>query len=454
MPKKKKNKGKKKKSPQKNNNETQAQEEEIQPAPETTVSTTSAAAVKDRQQTLRELSEALYKYPKRTKKEDPNYHHEFWDNQPVPRLDEDVTETGPIETKTVDQVRQQPYVLPSNFEWYCLDLTNKADLDDLYNLLSQHYVEDDDNMFRFNYSRPFLQWALMPPEFKRQWHLSVRVKSNKKLVACITAIPAKIRVHDDQVDMVEINFLCVHKKLRTKRLAPVLIKEITRRVNLEDIWQAAYTAGVVIPKPVARNQYWHRSFDPRKLVEIGFSSVPRNSTMARMIHLSRVPEEPSIPMRPMVEADAPQVCKILSEYLLRFKYTPILNTEEVKHWFLPRENVIQTYVKEEDGVITDMFSYYCLSSHVIGNDKHKLLNAVYSYYNVANTVEWSVLMENALVVARRKDDKDVFNCLNVMDNKTFLLDLKFGPGDGYLHYYLYNWKCPKMEPGDVGLVLM
>ena len=33
--------------------------------------------------------------------------------------------------------------------------------------------------------------------------------------------------------MVEINFLCVHKKLRSKRLAPVLIREITRRVNLK-----------------------------------------------------------------------------------------------------------------------------------------------------------------------------------------------------------------------------
>ena len=39
--------------------------------------------------------------------------------------------------------------------------------------------------------------------------------------------------------MVEINFLCVHKKLRTKRLAPVLIKEITRRVNLEGVWQVS-----------------------------------------------------------------------------------------------------------------------------------------------------------------------------------------------------------------------
>lgn len=52
------------------------------------------------------------------------------------------------------------------------------------------------------------------------------------------------------VRMVEINFLCVHKKLRSKRVAPVLIREITRRVNLEGIFQAVYTAGIVLPKPV------------------------------------------------------------------------------------------------------------------------------------------------------------------------------------------------------------
>ena len=70
-------------------------------------------------------------------------------------------------------------------------------------------------------------------------------------VAFITAIPAKVRADAASLPMVEINFLCVHKKLRAKRLAPVLIKEITRRVNLEGVWQAAYTAGVVLPKPLA-----------------------------------------------------------------------------------------------------------------------------------------------------------------------------------------------------------
>ena len=90
--------------------------------------------------------------------------------------------------------------------------------------------------------------------------------------------------------MVEINFLCVHKKLRSKRMAPVLIKEITRRVNMEGIFQATYTAGVLLPKPVAACRYWHRSLNPKKLVDIEFSHIPRNMTMQRMIKLYRLPE--------------------------------------------------------------------------------------------------------------------------------------------------------------------
>ena len=45
--------------------------------------------------------------------------------------------------------------------------------------------------------------------------------------------------------------------------APVLIKEITRRVHVSGMFQAVYTAGVVLPKPVAQCRYWHRSLKPK-----------------------------------------------------------------------------------------------------------------------------------------------------------------------------------------------
>lgn len=34
-------------------------------------------------------------------------------------------------------------------------------LKELYTLLNENYVEDDDNMFRFDYSPEFLQWSVM-----------------------------------------------------------------------------------------------------------------------------------------------------------------------------------------------------------------------------------------------------------------------------------------------------
>lgn len=117
--------------------------------------------------------------------------------------------------------------------------------------------------------------------------------------------------------MVEINFLCVHKKLRSKRLTPVLIREITRRVHLTGIFQAVYTAGVVLPKPVATCRYWHRSLNPKKLIEVKFSHLSRNMTMQRTLKLYKLPDQPKTPgFRKMTVKDIPQAHKLLQEVIV------------------------------------------------------------------------------------------------------------------------------------------
>lgn len=54
----------------------------------------------------------------------------------------------------------------------------------------------------------------------------------------------------------------------------------------------------------------------------------------------------------------------------------------------------------------------------------------------------------------KEADFDVFNCLDVMENKKFLENLKFGIGDGLLHYYLFNWRIRDIGPEDLGIVLV
>ncbi|CAM0143015.1 glycylpeptide N-tetradecanoyltransferase [Umbelopsis sp. WA50703] len=400
--------------------------------------------------------------------------HQFWNTQPVPQYGENITEEGPIEPSVPrDQVRQEPYPLPKEFEWCEVDITDEKEITELYQLLTLNYVEDDDAQFRFDYSAPFLKWALQPPGWKKFWHVGVRVSSNKKLVAFISGTPAAVRSHKTVHHLTEINYLCVHKKLRSKRLAPVLIKEITRRSHLEGVFQAAYTAGTVLPKPVATCRYYHRSLNPKKLVECNFSRVPRGSTLSAMVKKFKVAEQFSTPgLREMKAEDAPQVLELANKYLSKFDVAPVFETnEDVCHWLLPTKDVVWSYVVEDPKThkITDFFSFYTLPSSVIGNPKHNSLNAAYMFYYAVEVPEKEVtdsydsarytkqrlneLMREALVAAKQANF-DVFNALNLMDNSMFIDDLKFGPGDGYLNYYLYNWKCREVKPHKVGLVML
>jgi len=387
-------------------------------------------------------------------KKDKKY--EFWDTQPVPKLGEsiegDVNE--PVEADK-EHVRQEPFSLPGGFVWDTLDIESADQLKELYTLLNENYVEDDDNMFRFDYSPTFLRWALCPPGWKRPWHCCVRVATNKKLVGFISAIPARVRVYTKEVEMVEINFLCVHKKLRAKRVAPVLIREITRRVNVEGIFQAAYTAGVVLPRPVGTCRYWHRSLNPKKLIDVKFSHLKRNMTMQRTIKLYKLPEETKITnLRPLVESDMVSGHKLLMEYLQSFDLSPVFTLEDFRHWFTPVNDVVVSYVTtdENTGEVDNLLSFYQLPSTVVDHPRYKSLKAAYSFYNVAKKSNLTDLVHDALVIARN-DNYDVFNALNLMNNSTFLEELKFGIGDGNLNYYLYNWKCPSVEADKIGLVL-
>jgi glycylpeptide N-tetradecanoyltransferase len=58
--------------------------------------------------------------------------------------------------KTIADVKQDAYSLPEGFYWANVDISDRKQAEEVYQLLTQNYVEDDDNMFRFDYSIEFL----------------------------------------------------------------------------------------------------------------------------------------------------------------------------------------------------------------------------------------------------------------------------------------------------------
>ncbi|KAI3557791.1 hypothetical protein CABS03_10752 [Colletotrichum abscissum] len=392
--------------------------------------------------------------------------YKFWATQPVPKFGEAEAkvEDGPIRIQKVEEVPTEASPMVAGFEWVTMNLEDEGEMKEVYELLNGHYVEDDEAMFRFNYSPAMLKWALMAPGWRKEWHVGVRATQSRKLVAFISAIPVNLRVRKNVVTCSEVNFMVVHKKLRGKRLAPVLIKEITRRSNLREIWQGLYTGGVVLPKPVSTCRYFHRALNWQKLYEVGFSPLPPNSKPQYQIRKYQLPDNTSIKgLRELQEKDLDAANELLAKYLKRFDMAPEFSKDEFRHWFLhdknaPGEQVIWTYVVETNGKITDFFSFYCLESTVINSSKHQVVRAAYLWYyasevglttpldKAALKTRLNSLIGDALILGK-KNKFDVFNGLSLLDNGLFLEQQKFGPGDGQLHYYLFNYRAAPIAGG-------
>lgn len=86
--------------------------------------------------------------------------YKFWQTQPVPKFGESSVEVeeGPIKVYGVEAVPKEAPPLLEGFEWVTMDLTDDKEMEELFQLLYGHYVEDDEAMFRFNYSTSFLKW--------------------------------------------------------------------------------------------------------------------------------------------------------------------------------------------------------------------------------------------------------------------------------------------------------
>ncbi|KAK1255130.1 hypothetical protein MKX08_009125 [Trichoderma sp. CBMAI-0020] len=393
--------------------------------------------------------------------------YKFWQTQPVPRFGDDdkVVEEGPLKIQTVDDVSKEPAALIDGFEWVTMDLTNDGEMKEIYELLNGHYVEDDEAMFRFNYGPGILKWAMMAPGWAKHYHVGVRATQSRKLVAFISAIPVRVRVRNKTITASEVNFLCVHKKLRGKRLAPVLIKEITRISNLHEIWQGLFTAGIVLPKPVSTCRYYHRSLDWQKLYECSFVHLPHGSKPQYQIRKYAVPDRTNTKgLREMKTTDIDAVLKLMDKYMSRFDIAPEMSKEEATHWFTPtpqpgQDQYIWSYVVEDENKnITDFFSFYCIESSAINNPKHDIIRVAYLFYYATDVAfkepfdksalkaRLNDLVHDALILAKLAKF-DVFNALSLMDNGLFLEQQKFGAGDGQLHYYLFNYRANPIAGG-------
>jgi glycylpeptide N-tetradecanoyltransferase len=330
--------------------------------------------------------------------------HEFWDTQPQGCGDVKVLQASEGATE-----------LPDGYEW------STCQTHELKNLLSAHYLSDETSTME--YSKEFIEWILHGDPY---WNVALR--KGGKLTGFIAGRPTNIMCDEKRVSAVEITFLCVSKRLRDKRLAPLLIREVTRRAVLRGIHQAIYTAEHELPSPLASTYYWHRLLNVPNLIKSGFYQTDRPNARMFDVHGNSM-------LRRATQDDAEEILNVLKAESHSLRVSRVVDEDYVQRLLrLPH-------------VFVGEGKFVCL--YEVGYRSATGANAqAYVLHAVGDGA-----LQDAIVLAKNAGF-DVLNCLDAPFTGDELLERRFIRGVGALHYYLYNWKLDRpLKTSELGFVL-
>jgi glycylpeptide N-tetradecanoyltransferase len=385
-------------------------------------------------------------YPK-TKKEASEREYVFWNTQPVPGLDEFVGRNEVINPNIYDE----PFDcdLPKGYIYLNLDINNEDHLMKMTDFLDKYYILNEHSKFKSYYSASFLKWHFK----KSSICLAVIVEKTQMLVGLITAQFNKNQIYTTQMNVAEVNFMCVHPIIRKKRLCPILIKSLIGKIKSisPEVKQSLFMTNTYLPKPFSSVHYYNRPIQIEPLLESGLNSLPENvtvETIKKNLHLSKTPISRFVKLDLNYVADA---MNVLNKYFGKFTCHPVFTEDEFKHVFLNNEFVSSyVFLNETSNEVTDFASYYKLPTKSV-DDKYNI-ECGYLYYYSSNVETIMTILNNILIIAKN-DGMQTFNALNIMENNINLTDLKFEESNKEIYYYMYNYKCVGMNNNQLAKIM-
>lgn len=391
-------------------------------------------------------------YPK-TLEEAQQNNYKFWSSQPMIKLNEHVNTEGRISD---NKENNQAVTIPNGYYWKDMDIWNREDCTKIYNFLDLFYTQDLNNKFKLHYKKEFLQWVLGSSNS----NISLALIFNNEIVGFISGVVGKYQVKSEKLDMIDINFLCIHPQLRGRNIAPLLIQEIRNRFKSNGFNYAFFTTDRYIPQPFSTVKYYHRALNPKKLIDIGFIKPDDNTNDEEIINTYKLPSKTSNEsgqFKKMEEKHLNDAFYLLNEYFKKYSFHPIFTFDEFKRRFY-NNPIVSSYVVEEyddhGSYVVDFISYYKTSMKVSGekNKKNKFVDIGYLYY-YTSLDETSYRLIRDIMIMAYNEKIDVLNAFDVMENSTILSELNFLPGTGTLHYYFYDWKIRPLLNNQIAAIV-
>ena len=356
-----------------------------------------------------------------------------------------------------------PLQLPSGFEWSTIDMLKHTETEELSSFLQKNYLVNS-KIKSNTLDVAHLRWRILRPNHP-SIVLGIRCTGTKKLVGVIAAVPGEMRISCTTIKPVfEIDLMCTLKKLRSKRMAPTLMKEMKRRLNLMDVGQGFFTSSRYITIPICTAGNYFRVVNVTDTtIKLGLlPTVTETMTVARITRLYQVAEQRSAKWYPLETTDVSSARALLNILHIKTHTSKYFqNDAEFFHCFEPRADVMSTYVTRKvvqgiGEIVTNLISFTDISTCVNSRGKDgsieddQKLKTAQLHYCANGTMNEEQLLQDALSLTKNAGF-DLLTCLSTRPFSKAVLENHRFQRSNDVHFYLYNWNATPCSSTEVGM---
>lgn len=344
----------------------------------------------------------------------------FWRSQPVDRGSSE----GIINHSK--KIEKDPIPLPNDFTWGVVN-----DIPTIIEFLENFYVEDTSSSYRLSYTPSFFEYLFGYPSHKEEYSLGLFYKN--KIVGYVLAREHLMSLRNEIYKIVSVNFLCLDKNLRNKSLAPLMIKEITRIANLNGIFQAIFTAEKDHGFSISTAQYFHYPLHEDTLIGGG---VIDNPDCIKPVPYCR--EDSKLIQDPSLIAD---IYSKINENTTLFES---FDEASFNQLFAGKQDVFHVVYNDKTKEFASFYIVYtkCLLKNII-------LKKAYLFYWYGSVD----IITDAIAIAHNSLNIDMFDVLDILNNRTIIKKLELAEGTGYLKYHVFNIKEKQLPSESINFIL-
>jgi len=392
-----------------------------------------------------DVSNFQFTHPK-TKDEAKLWNYNFWNTQPVTQLDTIATLPKIIDKEFgYDKMNKMYYP----YEWKDFDLNNDIELDSIVKFLNKNYYDQDqDNKnkkikFVPVFTKEYIKLILGN---KGQILGITTNKNNKIIIGGLVCLSVRnMQLFDLTTEVCNVMYMLIHKSLREKQIAELMIKEITRKLTLKGIKVGMFSTYEYIPTPICEISEYQRPINYQKLYDLGFATLENKNELniaIREYKITATSKGTKLTVNNVEDA-----YKKLCEYQDRYNIYELYTLEQFIETFLDNE-CVSSFVIIENDEVKDFYSYYKYSLTNPKNDK--LINVAKMFIYSSNEITPLSLFKNAIIDAST-ENIDVFMCSDIMENNEICYDNvnKFTQTSSVAYLNTFNWECPEISPEQV-----